>query len=107
MTRARLTDYDHAVLAALHLGLCVKYQKNVYNSAAKWFWTWNDVDITPSLSRLAQAAELYIATNGDILFPGTEAYREAGLRAAITTKIRRMIRLGQIKLPAPTKGRKR
>jgi hypothetical protein len=105
---SRLTDYDHGVLAALQMGLCVKYQKNLHNSAARFFWKWNGVDITPSLVRLEQAAQLYIRKDGDILFPGTEAFHQEGLRAEITTKIRRMIRLGQIKIaPAPKKGTKR
>lgn len=85
---ARLTDFDHAVLAAAWIGV-LKRQGPV--------WYLNGINVSFSLYRLEQAGELYVADRGDILMPGTEAWEAQEKRMEFRSIIRRGIRDGTIK----------
>lgn len=92
----RLTDYDHAVLAAAKIGALKREGK---------VWFMGGVNCMLSLYRLEQADEVYIAHNGDILFPGTEQYAKAEKHAELRAAFISGVRNGTIKVlvDKPTK----
>lgn len=104
--RHRLTDYDWAVLASAQMGVLKSYKKNLYNSAARTFWTLNGQDVSASLHRLAEAGELAITVGGNIAFPDTP---EWNVHESLRNSRREFIsawRRGEIKIVVPKQPKK-
>ena len=109
--RHRLTDFDLAVLAAARMG----------SLTAVWGWhggsrrrrrgiiSWlmSDVNVMPSLFRLAQAGELVITDDKRLLFTDTKEYADYVTLQQNLRDFKKAIHTGEIKLPRlprPKKG---